>query len=388
MVDGLTFEPKFDDVVIDPSFGERIVCSGWHLHEYRDLYQGLVRFMDAVLNTDQVPFEIRNDRGFKFVFGRTNGLGLALRWCWSFMDLCWPGYHYSADMQLFFDCYGEFEPIQFDRAFRAFASDPNCHLPDGTIVAERFNTFVAYLRKQAKTHDVKRKMRDWKRGLDAQSASIIEYLDELVQKHPDLILLRFDRQYAQSVALDCDAMRRMTWQRDMLGEWQHVPMRSAGSEQRLETRARIDVAQAMRDREAFFDKRLGADRELFEGMVGYIDKMESGGREGANHSHDILFFDASSVGKQDLERKLLLAQQRWSRVTGGSGIIFNCHAPEYEEKLRQKNQWSLDPVRKGNPVQFETLKAYVRRYFAKDDDQMLRVKPTAKSRTLTRGLAG
>jgi hypothetical protein len=47
--------------------------------------------------------------------------------------------------------------------------------------------------------------------------------------------------------------------------------------------------------------------------------------------------------------------------------------------------WSLDPILDGDPQQFEKLKAYVLWYFTKDDDQMVRIKPTAKARTLTMG---
>lgn len=44
--------------------------------------------------------------------------------------------------------------------------------------------------------------------------------------------------------------------------------------------------------------------------------------------------------------------------------------------------WSLDPIPDGNAPQFEKMKAYLIRYFTKDDEEMVRVKPTAKARTL------
>lgn len=186
-----------------------------------------------------------------------------------------------------------------------------------------------------------------------------------------------------TVAVESDALPRMSWQVDASGQWSQVPSKERSSGAGWETRARIDPAVAMRFRELFFENRRGADRELFEHMVGYIAKAEQGKAHGARHVHVIFLFDAKRL--KSMDRLRVLAQERWKRVTNGLGIVFDCHDPDYEAQLQRKGLWSLDPVLDGDAQQFEKLKAYVLRYFTKDDGQMVRIKSTAKSRTLTMG---
>lgn len=356
---------------------------GWELGEYQELYNGLVEFMGSVLSTAHVPYEIRYDRGIKYAVPSRPTLTRHLKWCHAFMDLYWPGYYYSADLQLFFDCY-RVTPLWKGKAETSFY-DPNQGFPDGSILAERFNAFVAYMREQARARGVAKKLSDWKRGLGDQGGSISEYLDGVIFDHPDILPMRADLGLLKTVAAESDALPRMSWQVDGAGRWLQVPSKERSCVAGWETRARIDPAVTMRFRELFFENRRGADRELFEHMVGYIAKAEQGEKHGAYHIHVIFLFNAKRV--KSLGRMRLLAQERWKRVTNGLGIVFDCHDPDYEAQLRRKGRWSLDPVLGGNGEQFEKLKTYVLRYFAKDDGQMVRVKPTAKSRTLTMGQA-
>ena len=127
----------------------------------------------------------------------------------------------------------------------------------------------------------------------------------------------------------------------------------------------------------------GAGRELFEHLIGYISKLEQSAEHGAHHVHVILLFDAKWA--KTLDRKRLLTADRWMRLTNGLGNVFDCHEPACEARLRSSGRWSLDPVLDSDPVQFEKLRAYVIRYFAKDDGQMVCVKPREKSRMLTKG---
>jgi len=300
------------------------------------------------------------------------------------MDLYWPRYHYSADLQLFFDCYRT-TPLWHGKAEASF-HDPNLHLPDGSILAERFNAFVAYMREQARARGVAKRLSDWKRGLQDQEESIGEYLDGVFAANPDIVGQRADLGFVKTVAVESDALQRMSWQVDASGQWSQVQSTQRSSGAGWETSARIDPVVAMQFRERFFENRRGADRELFEHLVGYIAKAEQGETHGALHIHVLFLFDATQV--KSLERTRLLAQERWKRVTNGLGIVFDCHDPDYEARLRHDGIWSLDPVLDGDPVQFEKLRAYVLRYFTKDDGQLVRVKPTAKARMLTKGLIG
>ncbi|WP_167313428.1 hypothetical protein [Ralstonia insidiosa] len=382
----------FDDVVHGPSsFSEEIAVRGWCVGEYSDLYQWLIDFMDSVLTADQVPYEIRDDgfrrwavRNTKTKAGKRN-LSNYLRWCWSFMDLYWPDCFYSPDFQLFFDCYRSFAPIQLSLAEQVIRDDPNALFPDGTILAERFNAFVAYLREQARTRNVRKKLLDWKAGLRHQSRATREYFVGLVQKCPDLLPVRWDQLYAVSAAVESEALLRTSWDRNDEGRLVSVPSDLPCGELRLETRGRIDVRQAMRDRAAFFDRSCGPALELFDGLAGFISKIEQGSDHRAYHLHIVFFFDATKVKEGDIERLTGLASQRWQHVTGGQGIVFSCHGEDYKAGLKQDGIWSLDPIRRGNAEQVQKLLDYIDRYFTKDDGQMLRVKPAAKSRALTRG---
>ncbi|NJZ81610.1 inovirus Gp2 family protein [Ralstonia solanacearum] len=391
MRDGLNVGLSFDDVVRDPSFTEEITGRGWHPGEYCDLYQWLVEFMDSVLSADQIPYEIRDDgfrrwavRNTKTQAGKRNLTGY-LRWCWAFMDLYWPDCSYSPDFQLYFDCYRSFAPIQLSLAERVIRDDPSALFPDGTILAERFNAFVAYLREQARAKNVRKKMLDWKAGLKHQGKVVRDYLVGLVKKHPNLLPVRLDFLYTVSAAVESEALLRTSWERNSEGLLVSVPSALPEVEGRLETRGRIDVRQAMRDRAAFFDRSCGPALELFDFVAGFICKMEQGSEHRAYHLHTVLLFDATKVKESDIERLIGLASQRWQHVTGGAGLVFNCHDEDYKAGLKREGAWSLDPIRKGNAEQIEKLVEYIDRYFTKDDGQMLRVKPTAKSRTLTKG---
>lgn len=376
-IGGLLLEEQVDASSLERESNMR----GWEVGEYQERYNELVEFMASVLTTDHDPFEIRYNRGIECAVARRPTLTRHLRWCHAFMDLHWPGYYYSADLKLFFDCYRT-APLWNGKAEASFY-DPNQRFPDGSILAERFNAFVAYMREQARATGVAKKLSDWRRGLGEQEESISEYLDEVFAANPDIAGQRADMGFVKTVAVDSDALPRMSWQVDALGQWGQVPSRERSSSAGWETRARIDPAVAMRFRELFFKNRRGADRELFEHLVGYIAKVEQGETHGALHIHVLFLFDAKRV--KSLERMRLLARQRWERVTEGLGMVFDCHDPDYEAKLRRKGLWSLDPVLDGDAQQFEKLKAYVVRYFTKDDGQMVRIKPTAKSRTLTMG---
>ncbi|KGE09812.1 hypothetical protein LA03_14015 [Burkholderia gladioli] len=240
------------------------------------------------------------------------------------------------------------------------------------------------MREQARARGIAKKLSDWKRGLDYQAASIDEYLDDLLFDQPDIIAMRADFSFVKTVAVESDAMPRMSWQTDEIGQWTQVPSKEPSLGAGWETSARIDPMLALEFREAFFDNQNGVDRELFEYLIGYISKVEQGAAHGAYHVHVILLFDAKWV--KTLDRKRLLAADRWMRLTNGLGNVFDCHEPAYEARLRSDGRWSLDPVLDRDPVQFEKLRAYVIRYFAKDDGQMVRVKPSEKSRMLTKGL--
>lgn len=363
-ISGLLLEEQIDA----PSLVREANIRGWELGEYQELYNGLLELMDSVLTTDHDPYEIRYDRGIKYAVARRPTLTRHLKWCHAYMDLCWPDRYYSADFQLFFECYRA-APLWECKA-EAFFYNPNQHFPDGSILAERFNAFVAYMREQARARGVAKKLSDWKRGLQDQEESIGQYLDALFADHPDILPMRADLGFVKTVAVESDALSRMSWQADVPGQWSQVPSMERSSVAGWETRARIDPVLAMRFRELFFENRCGADRELFDHLLGYVAKVEQGNQHGAYHLHVLFLFDAKRV--RSSEWMMALVHERWNRVTKGLGMVFDCHDPDYEAQLRRNDRWSLDPILDGDAHQFEKLKTYVIRYFTKDDGQMVR----------------
>lgn len=386
MVEKFGMVESFSGLLLDGSVDASSIqresnMRGWELGEYLELYNGLVEFMGSVLSNAYIPYQIRHDCGIKYAITARPTLTRHLRWCHAYMDLYWPDRYFSADLQLFFDCYRA-GPLWTSRADAAFF-DPNTREPDGMLLAERFNELVAYMREQARARSVAKKLSDWKRGLNDQEASIGEYLDALLFEHPDILPMRADLGFEKTVGVECDAMPRMSWQVDEAGRWSQVQSMEPSSGVGWETRARIDPSLVMQFREKFFDSKQGADRELFEHLIGYVSKVEQGANHGAYHVHVVLLFDAKQVKTPDRVR--LIAADRWRRLTSGRGIVFDCHEPAYVVRLRREGRWSLDPVLDSDREQFEKLRAYIIRYFAKDDGQMARIKPYAKSRMLSKG---
>ncbi|MDR5879646.1 hypothetical protein [Caballeronia sp. LZ032] len=375
-----------DEQIDASSLGQESSMRGWELGEYQELYNDLVEFMGSVLSNPHIPYEIRHRCGVKYAVASRPTLTRHLRRCHAFMDLHWPSRYFSADLKLFFECYRA-API-WRSTGDAACNHPNTVYPDGTILAERFNAFVAYMREQARARCVAKKLSDWRRGLDHQEASIGEYLDNLHFDQPDIIAMRADFSFVKTVAVESDAIPRMSWQTDEEGRWTQVPSKEPSSGAGWETSARIDPTLALQFRESFFDNQNGVDRELFEHLVGYISKVEQGAEHGAYHVHILLLLDAKRVKAKTFDRIRGIAADRWRRLTNGLGNVFDCHHPVYEAKLRREGRWSLDPVLDSDPARFERLRTYIIRYFAKDDGQMVRVKPFAKSKMLTKGRNG
>ncbi|WP_439889658.1 hypothetical protein ACS7SF_10060 [Ralstonia sp. 25C] len=355
----------------------------WALGEYSELYQQLVDFITSVLEGDQIPFEIRCDRGRKVAVRNVAARGLRnltsyFDQCRTLMDLYWPDYAYTADFQLFFDCYRMHRFGQW-----RLGDDPNVLYEGDLLAAEVFNDFVACLRSQAIARGVRKQLWEWKRrGLEDQADAISAWFRSDVLKGSRLLPIRVDLLYPQTGVVDQDVMPRMGWELGATGDWVQVPSTAKTRNGVAEYRSRIDVRAALQDREAFFENRRGADAELFDGLVNYLCKVEMGGRHHAYHQHALFLFDA--VKGRDVDRWANLIYQRWLRITGGQGLMFCSNSRPDKRALEEQGLWALDPLERGEVDQLAKLEHYVLAYFAKDE-QMPRVKPTAKSRMLTMG---
>ncbi|ARL96025.1 hypothetical protein BOC58_24330 [Burkholderia pseudomallei] len=102
----------------------------------------------------------------------------------------------------------------------------------------------------------------------------------------------------------------------------------------------------------------------------------------------MFLFDAARIRPYDLDRMLSLAEDRWYRVTGGLGMVFDSRNRRDVHELRRRGRWALDPIDCSNDEQLAVLEKHVLGYFTKDKGQLLRIKPTPKANTLTIGQVG
>lgn len=355
----------------------------WSLNSYREIYTDLVDLVNIAIETDYAPFTFDSQKTYPTRTPVSDGehthLGGFLKKFDLCMDLFWPGYYYSPDMRLFFDVLSN-HPIA---RLRKFDSSRTASAMKWQV--ELYNQFIADLREEGVRRNVKKQLSDWRGGVTEQARSIREQLVAIRALDKGLLPLRVDMYYGATAAVEADAMPRSCW--GAYSRVLHADDRfdASGWVGGFEVRARIDPARAMQDRASFFENRKGADRELFDAMVSYICKMEVGGRHRANHFHVLFLFDAERVRQYQLDYMLGLVTDRWRRVTGGLGLVFDCRDRSDEELLRRQGRWALDPIDPYNDGQWARLGEYVETYFAKDDGQMPRVKPTPKANMLTMG---
>lgn len=357
----------------------------WEVGEHHELMRELQSFLDTVLETNQIPFDIRNQYGREHAV--RNPVGVAgyrslsgfLSSCGQWLDLYWPGYFYSADMQLFFDC---FMHHPFARAFGYGGSVGNV---DNALAANLYNDFIACLRTEAVRRGVRKTLADARGNLRDQADSVGRYLGDLVNQHKSLVPVRVDFYYQQDAFDASDAMLRGGCAMTKEGVWMPVASSLPMNAGRPETRARIDTAAAMAHRDSFFGNRRGADSHLFDRMVGHVCKLEQGGRSGANHFHCVFLIDSKGLTVAEVNALKYGLGHRWQRVTNGMGMMFDCHDEDYRRSIESHAPWAIDPVDCANPVQVARFIDYIVVYFTKDDGQMVRVKPTPRAQMLTKG---
>lgn len=353
----------------------------WERGEHQDFNERLINLLESVLTTDQVPFAIKAGQWARTQMKDRSKCSLTtfLPYLNDLLDLYEPQWYYTSDFQLFFDCYRT-HPIS-----RISCRDhPEILGRQGLVIAQTYNDFIEFIRHEAVTRRVRKSLLNKRDGLKQQRLSIRRNLEAWSAQCDVLLPVRVDLFYTDNAVVEADLLPRMKWHVDTNGQWIRVPSRlpSVGVG---ETRARIDPVVAMADRERFFENRSGADRELFEHMVGYVSKMECGGKHGAHHFHCLFLFDGAQVKTRDVNRLVTWIGERWGRVTGDLGLLFNCHHDAYRDEWIARGRWALGPLCKGDDRQRERLIDYLE-YFTKDEkDQTIRAKPTQRANTLTMG---
>ncbi|CAJ6822089.1 Protein of uncharacterised function (DUF3296) [Burkholderia pseudomallei] len=350
----------------------------WKTGDYGRLFKRLIKFMDAVLYTKLMPFDVEQNAKRKKVTDASH-LASFYRQCHQFMDLYWKGQAYSPDLQLFFDCFRKHPKIGY-----CLFQGARWNLEEGLCEADVFNDFVTYLRCEAKAGNIKKKIADWKAVLKSEKKSIRKYVIELARKYSKMLAVRVDMGYLTVARNEEAARTRTAWEVGDASAWS-VPMDLERERaMQAENRARIDAEIALRDRTEFFDfkNQYGADKDLFEHMIGYIVKLERSD-DGPYHFHCIFFFDGQKV--QSVKYWTKRIERYWKKITKDRGYVHNCHINPKKEEMKKQGRWAVGRINSGNWSQVSTLGRYATWYFAKGG-QRARVKPKAKSRLLTMGM--
>lgn len=359
---------SFSDIAYGPwdliDAGERL----WHVGEYSALFRKLVIFVHQVLTTDEIAFDVRVKGGQKVAKVRWKPLADCFPMLNCLPDICFPGYAYSPDTQLFLDCYASHREI----ASCLFAQ-PYAHVVDGLVEAEIFNDFVAMMREEAKRRNLKKAMHSWTYCLTKrQQIEIRGYLRTMPNKSTKLLAVRFDGLYRECAISDDHALARSS----LAGLCGPFPdSREDGTAP--ETAARIDAARAMEHRREFVENQLGKDKELFEHLIGYVWKIEQS-EAGVIHHHVLLIFDGQYVKDEFLA--LDRVSDRWRAITNGAGFMNSSHFGKRE--FKEGGKWRYGMIE--SPEALEAMIEDTAAYFTKGE-QPLRFKPTPHARTLAKG---
>jgi hypothetical protein len=357
----------------------------WPLGEYTRRSLDLTLLMSAVLEGEQIPFEIRGEgerkgvvrtrravdaRNLSSYFGKCRGL----------MDLYSPEEASRPDFRLFFDCYRNH---MFGRL--GLGSSFTQRLPNGMLAAEMFNDFVEYLREQAVERKVKKALwRLRKEGVDYQRETIDRWFSGAAALDRRMLPFRAELLFPECAAVESEMLPHLCW-RFIDGQWMQVPSLDRLGDGNAEYHCRIDVRAAMGARDLFFGDKRGVDADLFDVLGPHLGKVEVGGRHGALHLHSVFLVDATKLPSLQWLQDRFSA--RWARVTGGRGYVFYSHERQDRSELEAQGKWVLDVVHPRDVERWEKLKQYVSDYFA-SDEQLLFAKPTERSRALTAGRTG
>lgn len=358
----------------------------WEIGDYGLVQNELLSFLRLALNTERLPFNIHHAGVPKHASTKavTIHASYSLDYYYhvmpDLMSIVIPGYEYSPLLELFKSSFQQHRWLRYC-SFR----NPNSLLAAVPMLeAEVFNDFVGMLRTLARQQNTWRHVQKWKSETERhQAESIKKYVPRLLTGGGYLEPIRLDFQYLQNSPSLSDAMPYGLWIFTETDQWAYLTAQADGPSDSPESRARVDTRVAMQDRARFFANIYrDTDRQTFRYMRGYIIKMERG-ENGAIHFHCCFFLDARRPVRLTTAAVIEVISSRWARTTQGRGLVFSCHSASYQQTLRMQGRWALDPLGGHNQHQVKRLTDYLLSYFARDKDQSIHVKPTARSRALT-----
>lgn len=319
----------------------------------------LIGTVDQIITGKEIPYELLHGN-LRSIRNPTK-LGLFLKNFSAYVRQYDGDLSYSPDLQLFFDCVKNYPERFWD------------HVCESDFFAEHVSRFVEIMREEGKKANVKKKVGDWKRGVNKNKQRITCYLDRLFECYSRLLVVRVDLHYRRLPGGDAWSPESIRSLIDNRGILQRNAFYS-GDE--LPSNV-LDMAYpSLQELKKYYKKWYDNSRNkplVFRDMVGHVVRFEFS-KGGGYHIHAVLFFDGSKRQKdQNLGTQI---GEYWKGVTNGRGYYFNCNRENYPDSgIGMVNYY--DEAKRKNL--YSALD-----YLAKHD-QHVRVKSSSKQKLFSTG---
>lgn len=161
--------------------------------------------------------------------------------------------------------------------------------------------FIGALQQEAQKDSFKKDVQRLKHTATEQANSMLSYVDALFRRYSRILVVRLDLGYRHGVSVLDD-------QDQPDGRSQSLPLVKDDMERLLNNRRMC--------------------KRIFSDMVGYIWKLEYGGRAKGLHYHCFFFFDGSKV-REDITRGDMIGEYWRDKITCDDGVYYNCNAQIY-----------------------------------------------------------
>jgi len=131
--------------------------------------------------------------------------------------------------------------------------------------------------------------------------SVFKYFDGLIERHCKLLLVRVDLSYR------------------------------TGHDPSIE-RFTQDIKRLI--------KRVQDKDTIFKDQVGYVYRLEQGGKSKGYHCHLLVIYNGS-LRYGDSYLGMRIGEIWKEKITGDDGLFFNCNQSDYRQYHQQKDQWGL-----------------------------------------------
>lgn len=322
-----------------------------------------IQFMQYVIETDQLPFELRLnfDGTAEVVEGKMATYADLLP---AFEQLVFDGLALSPDLALFHRIYPTHAICQFRVAYEQLI---------GRDSAEILNDFVVTLRTEGKRSGVKRLMQSWQRNASENSKRLKVYINSLHDRYARLTVIRLDLRYRKAACRDI--VQAKEWNEILQGR--NIRERIAMTQEEAiddygGDLPRVDIITATEDWRHLKDNMRGKP-SLFRHLVGYACSVEFSST-GGHYLHAALIFDGSGVMQHEWLGELI--GEYWVELTGGRGYYYNCN--RRSSKVPGTGLINHHDIEKRRDLMHALM------CLAKKD-QFVRVKASPKSKTFMTG---